>query len=284
MKAFFSSINRGLLKVKDREKDTVHKEKIPSLPPLPDWPPRSTGTPASAFKPLPELSTRPLPPVDEPTSSSTESSATPTPDDSIVPLPPISTKDGHLVVSETGVTRSRADNDSAGRNSHKTNSSSGGSAAHADIQKKVAFISPPQTPGPGPERSLSPAETPTPVNSVPLKTTVSRFQAAQSKDTRGSTSTATSSKTDIASTMKSAKPASTRAATSPYPRSYGDGASIHQSLRSATPYSQMTNANSRILAVQSWSEGAEEDLVCNIGQRERTRQEVLWEIVASEER
>ena len=30
--------------------------------------------------------------------------------------------------------------------------------------------------------------------------------------------------------------------------------------------------------------GAEEDLVSNIGQRERTRQEVLWEIVASEER
>jgi len=34
----------------------------------------------------------------------------------------------------------------------------------------------------------------------------------------------------------------------------------------------------------SWSEGAEEDLVSNLGYRERTRQEVLWEIVASEER
>lgn len=34
----------------------------------------------------------------------------------------------------------------------------------------------------------------------------------------------------------------------------------------------------------SWSEAAEEDLVSNLGQRERTRQEVLWEIVASEER
>lgn len=46
----------------------------------------------------------------------------------------------------------------------------------------------------------------------------------------------------------------------------------------------MSNTSSRILAAQSWSEGAEEDLVTNLGQRERTRQEVLWEIVASEER
>ena len=46
----------------------------------------------------------------------------------------------------------------------------------------------------------------------------------------------------------------------------------------------MTHASSRILSAQSWSEGAEEDLVSNLGQRERTRQEVLWEIVASEER
>jgi hypothetical protein len=39
-----------------------------------------------------------------------------------------------------------------------------------------------------------------------------------------------------------------------------------------------------IQAAASWSEVAEEDLVSNIGQRERTRQEVLFEIVASEER
>ena len=189
------------------------------------------------------------------------------------------------VVSETGVARapSRVDNHSAGRNSHKTNSSSSGSAGQGDIQKKVAFLSPPPTPGPGQERPLPPADTPTPAN-VLHKTTVSRFQATHGRDGRTSTSTAASSKTDVASTIKSIKPASTRAATSPYPRSYGDGASIHQSLRSTTPYSQMTNASSRILAAQSWSEGAEEDLVCNIGQRERTRQEVLWEIVASEER
>ncbi|KAJ3555115.1 hypothetical protein NM688_g2749 [Phlebia brevispora] len=287
MKAFLNRINRGLLKEKDRDKDTVHKEKLPHLPPLPEWPPRSTPTPASVFKPLPEISTRPLPPVDEPGSSSTESSsANPTPTGSIVPLPGSdSREDGpHVLEATVSSAPSRVDNESAGRNSRKTNSSSSGSAANADVQKKVAFLSPPPTPGPMQDRALPPAETPTQANPIPLKTTVSRFQAAQAKDTRGSTSTAASSKTDIASTFKSGKPASTRTAASPYPRSYGDGASIHQSLRSGTPYSQTTNASSRILSAQSWSEVAEEDLVSNLGQRERTRQEVLWEIVASEER
>ena len=34
----------------------------------------------------------------------------------------------------------------------------------------------------------------------------------------------------------------------------------------------------------SWSEGVEEDLVAHLGSHERTRQEVLWEIVVNEER
>ena len=34
----------------------------------------------------------------------------------------------------------------------------------------------------------------------------------------------------------------------------------------------------------SWSEHTEVDLVANLGSRERTRQEVLFEIVSSEER
>lgn len=299
MKAFLNRINRGLSKEKDRDKDAVHKEKIPPLPPLRGWPPQHVqpvaATPTSVFsyKPLPEISSRPLPPIsDEPTSSSAESSANPTPVGSVVPLPPPPLEvreDTSRPELPTPPTSPRAvDAESAGRNSRKTHNSSGSSnAAHADVQKKVAFISPPGTPGPDLDQALPSSETPTPNNTsgAPLKTTLSRFQAAQQlKDPRGSTSTAASSKTDVAATVKSPKPASTRAATSPYPRNYGDGASIHQSLRSGTPYSQMTHESSRILSVQSWSEGAEEDLVSNIGQRERTRQEVLWEIVASEER
>jgi hypothetical protein len=38
-----------------------------------------------------------------------------------------------------------------------------------------------------------------------------------------------------------------------------------------------------MLTTGSWSEAAEEDLVSNLGQRERTRQEVLWQIVALEQ-
>jgi hypothetical protein len=41
---------------------------------------------------------------------------------------------------------------------------------------------------------------------------------------------------------------------------------------------------SRILSATSWSEVTEEDLVYNIGSRERTRQEALFEIISSEER
>ena len=59
--------------------------------------------------------------------------------------------------------------------------------------------------------------------------------------------------------------------------------SMQQSLRSGTPYSQRSFATS-MGTPASWSEGAEGDLVLNLGERERTRQEVLWEIVASEER
>ena len=293
MKAFLSRINRGLSKEKDRDKEPVHKEKVPTLPPLREWPPQqqqTTPTSVYSYKPLPEISTRPLPPItDELTSSSADSSANPTPAGSIVPLPPAEKENAPVADQPAAPKVVRAvDADSAGRISRKTNNSSGSSsAAQADIQKKVAFISPPPTPGPNFDQPLPAAETPTPTNTTgaPLKTTVSRFQASQQpKDPRGSTSTAASSRTDVAGTAKPVKPASTRATTSPYPKVYGDSASIHQSLRSGTPYSQMTNASSRILSVQSWSEGAEEDLVSNIGQRERTRQEVLWEIVASEDR
>lgn len=288
MKAFLNRLNRGLSKEKDKDKDVAYREKIPSLPPLTEWPPsqqRASSTPpsvASTFKPLPDLSTRPLPPIDEPSSESPGSSSTPTPTKAATPLPsPKPDPAPQIAPSRSG--QSRSDQDSAGRSSRKTANGSSGSGS-ADVHKKVAFISPPPTPGPQSDRQLPSIDSPPPTNGGPVKSTVSRFQATQGKESRGSTSTAASSKTDVTSTLKSAKPGSTRAATSPLPKHFNDGASMHQSLRSTTPYSQMTNASSRILAAQSWSEVAEEDLVSNLGQRERTRQEVLWEIVASEER
>ncbi|KAI0328561.1 Dbl domain-containing protein [Cubamyces sp. BRFM 1775] len=288
MKALFNRLNRGLAggKEKDRDKDAaLQKEKIPQLPPLPQWPPDrapSTTPSVNSYKPLPEISARPLPPIAEPSSSSTDSSVTTTPNPVNPPLPVPDTKENVPVAHSTPPPQpSRSEHDSTGRSSRKN---ANGTNTNTDAQKKVAFISPPPTPGPTQDRDLPAADTPTPPN-VATKSTVSRFHAAHGKDSRGSTSTAASSRTDVASTLKSNKAASTRTATSPYPgKSYGETASLHQSLRSGTPYSSMSNTGSRILGAQSWSEGAEEDLVSNLGQRERTRQEVLWEIVASEER
>ncbi|THU86411.1 Dbl homology domain-containing protein [Dendrothele bispora CBS 962.96] len=153
-------------------------------------------------------------------------------------------------------------------------------------QKKVAFASPPPTPiQPVITRSL-PDDAPVSLP-PPLKTSVSRFQDAHGKEPRGSTSStgASSSKTNLAasSSKASVKATSTRA-TSPY--LHKQDAVSAQSLRSGTPYSQMSNntSGSRILAATSWSEVTEEDLVTNLGSRERTRQEVLFEIISSEER
>ncbi|KIJ16829.1 hypothetical protein PAXINDRAFT_98622 [Paxillus involutus ATCC 200175] len=294
------------------------KRELVQLPPLPEWPPShsrtenrhdrhshapslvpsqiqrsasagttgtSAGTPSSlsSTKPLPDLTARPLPPIEEPNDADNDSGVglpvsalVPSPADPATPAIKSSSRkavDGSVTVNATNV----------------------------DIQKKVAFISPPPTPSgpsttqPLPDTAGSPSQAPA---SALLKTTVSRFQATHGKDTRGSTSTAaSSSRTDLGSKSTtttnttstgatsttlappaaqnySAKATSTRTVVSPYPGS----------VRSATPYSQMSNTSTRILAVTSWSEGAEEDLVSNLGPRERTRQEVLWEIVASEER
>ncbi|KAG6911466.1 hypothetical protein DXG01_014540 [Tephrocybe rancida] len=153
-----------------------------------------------------------------------------------------------------------------------------------DVHKKVAFVSPPPTPV-VPDRTLPdppPPPAPPPASSPPLKTNVSRFQATHGKEPRVSLSTAaSSSKTDVA-TKTSVKATSTRAA-SPYLQKQVDASAA--SLRSGTPYSQMSaSSGSRILAAASWSEVTTEDLVTNIGSRERTRQEVLFEIISSEER
>ncbi|KAJ4501494.1 hypothetical protein C8R41DRAFT_18 [Lentinula lateritia] len=62
--------------------------------------------------------------------------------------------------------------------------------------------------------------------------------------------------------------------------------SSQQSLRSGTPFSQMTShtASTHVLSATSWSQVTEDELVSNLGARERTRQEVLFEIIQSEER
>ena len=131
------------------------------------------------------------------------------------------------------------------------------------------------------------SETVTKTPAGPLKTNVSRFQATHGSETRGSNN-ASSSKVNVSKSgsgsTKTGVP-STRTAVSPTSqKTFGDNLSMKSSMRSTSPYSQGSSYSSKILATASWSEAAEEELVSNIGARERTRQEVLWEIVASEER
>ncbi|KAG6335391.1 hypothetical protein ID866_3686, partial [Astraeus odoratus] len=209
---------------------TREKKELAQLPRLPEWPPAhvatgrsessqeryslytpslspsqiqrsasagtsgttSAGTPSSisSTKPLPDLSARPLPPIEEPND----------PDhDSGVGLPVSSPVSNPADPTDPTVKSGAL---------KITNGSVSPTATGTDTQKKVAFLSPPQTPSglsttqPLPEtnslvNSGSPQQPPT---SAPLKTTLSRFQAAHGKETRGSTSTAAStSRTDGAS-------------------------------------------------------------------------------------
>ncbi|TFK42664.1 hypothetical protein BDQ12DRAFT_676593 [Crucibulum laeve] len=296
MKAFFHRLHLGGTKDKDKD-PALPKEKFP---PLRTWPPeepqRVTSSPSTyaSFKPLPELvpeplaaqlSSRPLPSIEQSLpSESVRSTPTPTPPYSS-PLPAQSTDGVSDIISRTP--SGRPEPDSTGRSSRKTtDGNANGASTSNDVHKKVAFISPPPTPA-NFDRPLPDASSTTAAPAaVPLKTSVSRFQAAHGKEPRGSLSTAaSSSKTDVGNMSKTTMKATSTRTASPYLQKAPEAASA-QSLRSGTPYSQMTHnsSGSRILAAQSWSEVTEEDLVSNIGSRERTRQEVLFEIISSEER
>lgn len=131
-----------------------------------------------------------------------------------------------------------------------------------DTHRKVAFVSPPQTP----VAAILDRELPPPPEPAPAKTSVARFHAEPPR-----------SPPPGPSSCKPDRPAS--------PCIHRDVPSA-PSIRSTTPYSTMSaqTSGSRILAAASWSELTEDDLVSNIGSRERTRQEVLFEIISSEER
>ena len=292
MKAFFHRLHIGG-GTKDRDRD-IAKEKFP---PLPSWPPQdhhrtnsaSTPTSISTFKPLPEL---------VPTEFASQLSPRSSPPlVSSLPLPPDTRSTTNLVATnspsippqtEENFQDSPANlSDTTGRSSRKNPSTVTNVNSPTDVQKKVAFLSPPPTPA-NLDRALPDAPgnaTPLPTNS-PLKTTVSRFQAVYGKEPRGSVSTgASSSKTDIATPNKTSVKATSTRTGSPYLQKSFEAASA-PSLRAGTPLSSMSNNSSgiHILAAQSWSEVTEDDLVSNIGSRERTRQEVLFEIISSEER
>ena len=265
---FRSLFKRAHSKVKDSRADPFSRSfqkgkpplRPPQLPPLPEWPPLllpleqsesdiGTQTSITSYKPLPELSPRPLPPIEDSLACS------------LVPFSnydpnPISISLSRGSLSDVGeedsveiavVTRRaslRSDQDSAERSSCKTgNASITTTNGSNGIPKQVAFYTPPSTP-PG----LN-ADRPLPEDaSTSNDSTVIRSQTSRLKDSHGSMSTATfSSCLEARSTINSSWTVETTSTT-------------------------------------FWGEGAEEDLVTCLGSRERTRQEVLWEIVASEER
>jgi len=297
MRAFFHRLHLGGSKDKDRDNSNSNhppreKEKFP---PLPSWPPQPSQRPTSAvtsnsmtaFKPLPEIVPVQIAPL-LPSRPLQMDPERPEPESTAAVPPPKVTPTSSQSDDTTQVSSATSTIvEPAARSSRKTNISTATTGA-TDVQKKVAFISPPPTPlnpdQPLPSDLLNPGTSPQPAG--PLKTTVSRFQATLGKEPRGSVSIpASTSKTDIANTSKTAAKSTSTRATSPYTQKSFEGPSA-QSLRSGTPYSAVSTntSGSRILAAASWSEVTEDDLVSNIGSRERTRQEVLFEIIQSEER
>lgn len=282
MKAFlFNKFKLGSQKDKDKD---ASKEKVPQLGPLPDWPPTPliTATPSSvkSYKPLPELSSRQLPPIDqppvlEPAESSHTASSSSTPTQSNHPTLP-ALKPAELdAVPSTRTPVSQPDPITRSASKATTNTTATittTTAITVDVNKKVAFISPSTTPtAERPLRSPTPAgDLPPPMKKIP-----------SNRPGKFSMTGPASSRTDLS--IKSGKHPAVRAITSPnLNKGFADNASIQQTMRSNTPYSQSNS--SRIMSPASWSELTEVDLVANLGSRERTRQEVLYEIVSSEER
>lgn len=295
MKAFFHRLHIGGTKDKDNSKN------LKQWPPPEQSRPPSTPTSFATFKPLPELvhstfasQLNPRPPQPLENAPSTSSHVSNTNPPAVVTPPHKSAELPPTLPANSNIPPTPPDTEPPEQISRKPTLASNGTASSAasttnntasDVQKKVAFISPPPTPTPAIfERELP--ETPpieTPPATAPVKTNVSRFQATHGEKPRASPAAAgSSSKVDLSSSRTAVKATTTRA-TSPYLQR--DLVSA-QSLRSATPYSTMSaqTSGSRILAAASWSEVTEEDLVSNIGARERTRQEVLFEIISSEER
>ena len=118
---------------------------------------------------------------------------------------------------------------------------------------------------------------------IPLGLNADRFLPEDASTSNNST-VASDSRPDVGSSQNSTQTVDATSApsvtsTNSAKPTYGDGVLIDPSLRSATPFSIGS-----FLPVGSWREGAEEDLITHLGLRERTRQEVVWEIVANEDR
>jgi hypothetical protein len=290
MKALFDRFNRGLHKdssLSRRDTDLYPPNpsyRLPQLPPLREWPPPvdrpqrpSSPSSTASFEPLSEAEILTL-------------LRQPHRDGDTEDLDHITTSKTHPRVPLSGVTvtlgtgSQRVDEVSAERSSHKTGignlTTTNGSTG---VLKNVASI----RTAPTPASSFGIGRPSADDASATNKNTVERLPPMHPRNPHGLTSNAASApRTDVGLSkngIPTVKATTPRPVPPPYPTKpcYGNDASIHPSHHSSTPFSKLTGS---VLSPASWSEAAEEDLVTNFGPRERTRQEVLWEIVASEER
>ncbi|KAG8692263.1 hypothetical protein FRC09_011342, partial [Ceratobasidium sp. 395] len=257
----------------------------PTRPPLPATPTTApvsqapTPPPMRAPSPLPAPAPAPSAPVIPPLPPMSALVApTPTP----TPAPPAPAPRPPSPPADPPATHSTASSRPSQQSEHTTPDSA--------ARRKVAFRSPalPPISLPDPEtpsRAVSPASTQQTTTTTYYRmrpTSAARF-AAQQRDTPDS-ARSTPPRINTAATSRATVGRSNHSPTHST-RTFGPAAADQASMtiRSGTPYSHMSGV-SAIQAAASWSEAAENDLVNNLGPRERTRQEVLWEIVASEER
>jgi hypothetical protein len=135
--------------------------------------------------------------------------------------------------------------------------------------KKVTFRSPNPTPAP----STSLLDSPAPVPRSPDKMNSRLVDERPNPPSRASTAQSYSSRRSL----------SMRKQSTPYGQPFAPSPN-KSPLLSPSESDGSQSTRSYLPPPNSWSEMAEEELIANLGPRERTRQEVLWEIVSSEER
>ncbi|KAF8710607.1 hypothetical protein RHS03_02428, partial [Rhizoctonia solani] len=289
MKAFIRKLRRERSRERAGAGGGEDEEKLPPPPPPKTTRPddswlKHVSAPALSLPPLlpPTPPSIPLPATATPTPTATPPAVTPIP----TPTPPPAQQRAASPPPTHTQTHSTASSRPSQQSEHGPDSAA---------RRKVAFRSPPPTPGtipvplPEPESEQIQIPPPQPSHSQshsqspqPQTTTTTYYRIRPNSAARFREGTNTPPKISTSSGRTTA--ASGRVAHSPTQstRTYPNEAAS-MTIRSGTPYSHMSGT-SAIQAAASWSEAAENDLVTNLGSRERTRQEVLWEIVASEER
>jgi hypothetical protein len=140
-----------------------------------------------------------------------------------------------------------------------------------DGGKKVTFRSPVPTPAPSALGGPSSERSPQPRS--PDKSSMRLDETRPNPPSRASTAQSYSSRRSL----------SMRKTSTPYGQPFLPSPT-KSPLLSPTESDGSHSTRSYLPPPNSWSEMAEEELIANLGPKERTRQEVLWEIVSSEER